>query len=96
VAFLKNVNFSGYKFASNPCISTRECPKILKICQITKIDMGFQKKNILSRSEKVDFVESYDFLRQCLLKVGNRYFSQKRSFLSLNVFSLTIETLLVK
>jgi len=29
--------------------------------------MGFQKKNIASRSEKVDFFESYRFLRQCLL-----------------------------
>ena len=29
--------------------------------------MGFQNKNISSRSEKVDFVESYGFLRQCHL-----------------------------
>jgi len=26
--------------------------------------MGFQEKDILSRSEKVDFVEYYQFLRQ--------------------------------
>jgi hypothetical protein len=31
--------------------------------------MGFQKKNISSRSEKVDFFESCGFLRQCLLKI---------------------------
>ncbi len=46
----------------------RECPKILKICQITKLDMGFQKKNISSRSENIDFFESCGFLGQCLLK----------------------------
>ena len=33
--------------------------------------MGFQKKNISSRSEKVDFFESCGFLRQCLLKRNN-------------------------
>ncbi len=53
----------------NALISTRECPKILKICQITNFDMGFQKKNISSRSEKVDFFESCGFLRQCLLRL---------------------------
>ena len=68
MTFSKNVNFSGHKLPSNPSISTRECPKILKICQITKLDMGFQKKNISSRSEDIDFFESCDFLRQCLLK----------------------------
>ena len=36
-------------------MSTRECPKILINCQITKRDMGFQKKHISTRSEKVDF-----------------------------------------
>ena len=48
-----------------------ECPKILKICQITKPYMGFQKKNMTGRSEKVDFFESCGFLRQCLLKAEN-------------------------
>jgi hypothetical protein len=42
-------------FFSNPCQSVRECPKILKICQITDFDMGFQKINMISRLEKVDF-----------------------------------------
>ena len=41
-----------YKYLSQ---SVRECPKILKICQITKFDMGFQKNNILGRYKKVDF-----------------------------------------
>jgi hypothetical protein len=30
--------------------------KILKICQITKLDMGFQKINMRSRFEKIDFL----------------------------------------
>ena len=42
------------------------------ICQTTNFYMGFQKKNISSRSEKVDFFESYRFLRQCHLKTFNR------------------------
>jgi hypothetical protein len=29
--------------------------KILKICHITKFDMGFQKNNMRSRFEKIDF-----------------------------------------
>jgi hypothetical protein len=29
-----------------------ECPKILKIRQITKFDMGFQKNNIIGRYKK--------------------------------------------
>ena len=29
--FSRNVHLRGYKLPSNPCISTRECPKILKI-----------------------------------------------------------------
>jgi hypothetical protein len=45
-----------YTLFSNPCQSVRECPKILKICQITQFDMGFQKINMISRYEKVDFL----------------------------------------
>ena len=33
--------------------------------------MGFQKNDMRSRSEKVDFFESCGFLRQCLLNVKN-------------------------
>jgi len=31
------------KKISELLFSTRECPKILKICQVTNFDMGFQK-----------------------------------------------------
>jgi hypothetical protein len=37
------------------CQSARECPNFLKKWESTNFDMGFQKKNISSRSEKVDF-----------------------------------------
>jgi hypothetical protein len=58
-----------YKLPSNSCLSTRECPKILKISQVTKFDMGFHKNNMISRFEKIDFAESCGFLRQCHLKI---------------------------
>jgi hypothetical protein len=51
-----NIGKSAYSLFSNPYLSTRECPKILKISQITNFDMGFQKINIRSRLEKVDFL----------------------------------------
>ena len=54
-----------YTLSSNPCQSVRSCPKILKICQITKFDMGFQKINMRSRSEKVDFFDLEVFSRTC-------------------------------
>jgi hypothetical protein len=38
--------------------------------------MGSQKKNILSRSENIDFFESYRFHRQCLLKKDLNYFHE--------------------
>jgi hypothetical protein len=44
LTFSKKVHLRVYKLPYNPCLSTRECPKILKICQDTKFDMGFQKK----------------------------------------------------
>jgi hypothetical protein len=69
--YLKKCPYEFHTLPSNPCQSVRECPKILKICQITKLDMGFQKKNISSRSENIDFFESYRFLRQCLLRSFN-------------------------
>jgi hypothetical protein len=52
-----------YTLFSNPCQSVRERPKILKICQITKLDMGFQKINMRSRLEKVDFLPQAKFRR---------------------------------
>ena len=51
-----NIGKRAYSLSSNPCQSLRERPKILKICQITKFDMGFQKIDIRSRLEKVDFL----------------------------------------
>ena len=45
-----------YTLFSNPCLSTRECPEILKIYQIPKFDMGFQKINMRIRLKNVDFL----------------------------------------
>jgi hypothetical protein len=45
------------------CQSVRNCPKFLKICQLTNFDMGFQKKNVLGRSEDLDFFSSAIFTR---------------------------------
>ena len=53
--YLKKCLNKPHSLSSNPWLSVRECPKILKICQITKFDMGFQKINTRSRYEKVDF-----------------------------------------
>jgi hypothetical protein len=52
-------------FLSNHWLSKRTCPKILKICQITKFDMSFQKINIRTRSEKVDFFYWVIFSDSC-------------------------------
>jgi hypothetical protein len=56
-----------YVLYSNRCQSKRTCPKILKICELSKFDMDFQKTNMRVRSEKVDFCLR-DFLRQSHLK----------------------------
>ncbi len=49
------------KMSLTLCQSVKKCHKIMKICQITNIDMGFQKKDISSRSEQVDFFEQVAF-----------------------------------
>jgi hypothetical protein len=46
LTFSKKVHLRVYNLPSNPCISTMECPKFLKICQITNFDIGFQKKKL--------------------------------------------------
>ncbi len=51
----KSANKKPFTLSSNPWFSVSECPKILNICQITKFDMGFQKINMSSRFEKLDF-----------------------------------------
>jgi hypothetical protein len=50
-----------YKLPSSP-VYQQGSTKNSENCQITNFDMVFQKKNISSLSEKVDFVESYRFL----------------------------------
>ena len=45
------------------CQSVSECPKILKIYQVTNIDMGFQKKHVSGGSEDLDFFLSASFSR---------------------------------
>jgi len=51
----KNLNFKKVKKKGSHTVfdpqSVRECPKILKICQITNLDMGFLKIDIRSRSD---------------------------------------------
>ena len=44
--FLKKCKNDDHTLSLNLCQSVRECPKILKICQITNFDMGFQKKHV--------------------------------------------------
>ena len=45
------------------CQSVRKCPNFLKFWLITNFDMGFQKNDIRSQSEKVDFFERSVFSR---------------------------------
>ena len=45
------------------CQSVRKCPNFLKLWLITNFDMGFQKNDIRSQSEKVDFFERSVFSR---------------------------------
>ena len=45
------------------CQSVRKCPDFLKLWLITNFDMGFQKNDIRSQSEKVDFFERSVFRR---------------------------------
>ena len=45
------------------CQSVRKCPNFLKLWLITNFDMGFQKNDIRSQSEKVDFFERSVFRR---------------------------------
>jgi hypothetical protein len=45
---VKNFDLNEFHtLSTNPWFSVRECPKILKICQITNFDMSFQKKNVM-------------------------------------------------
>ena len=50
------------------CQSVRKCPNFLKLWLITNFDMGFQKNDIRSRSEKFDFSNGR-FLAEPPLKV---------------------------
>ena len=60
--FLK-MAFLGVAYFKPMPISARECPNFLKNWESTNFDMGFQKKNISSRSEKVDFLKNDVFSR---------------------------------
>ena len=62
--YLKKCLYDDHTLSLSLCQSVRECPKFLKICQITNFDMGFQKKNVLGgRSEDLDFFSSAIFTR---------------------------------
>jgi hypothetical protein len=64
---LKKCIYVDHRLSLALCQSGRECPKILKIWQTTNFDMGFQKKDIRSRSEKVD-ISNRRFSRDSPLK----------------------------
>ena len=51
----KKKSILGPFSVSNPFQSVSECPKFLKIRQITNFDMGFQKINMRSRFFLGDF-----------------------------------------
>ena len=53
--YLKKCLYEPHTLSLTLCQSVRECPKILKNCQITKMDMGFQKKYVSGWSEDLDF-----------------------------------------
>jgi hypothetical protein len=53
--YLKKCLYEPHTLHSNPWLSVRECPNFLKICKVIDNDMGFQKKNVLDRSEKSRF-----------------------------------------
>jgi hypothetical protein len=60
---VKKVDIEPYILYSKPGQSKRTCPKILKICRITKFDMGFSKSTL----REVDLKRRFflrDFLRQ--------------------------------
>ena len=42
--FLKKCKNDDHTLSLTLCQSVRECPKILKICQLTNFDMDLQKK----------------------------------------------------
>jgi hypothetical protein len=44
--YLKKRLYEFHTLSLSLCQSVRECPNFLKICQITKLDMCFQKKNV--------------------------------------------------
>ena len=59
----KKVKNEDHKLSLTLCQSGSDCPKSLKMCLITKFDMGFQKNNIRSRSEKVDYFKNNFFVQ---------------------------------
>jgi hypothetical protein len=63
--YLKKYLYDPHSISSNPWLSKRLCPKVLKICQITKFDMGFQKT-----TREVDWRKSIFNLRRKLGEVS--------------------------
>ena len=60
--YWKKCQYELHTLSFNPWFSVTECPKILKIHQITNFDMGFQKKHVSGRSEDLDFFFIGEFL----------------------------------
>ena len=52
--YLKKCFYEPHSLSSHPWLSNllSTSPKIMELCQITKLDMGFQKNNILGRFKK--------------------------------------------
>jgi hypothetical protein len=94
------ISTSSSNFESNfNTQSVRDCLKILKIWQTTNFDMGFQKNDMRSRSEKVDCLEHDVFRRTCtyklILSITQKFFSENRHTLTvcLQVNALLLQIL---
>ena len=61
--YMKKCPYDDHTLSLSLCQSVKECPKFLKICQITNFDMGFQKKQVSGGSEDLDFFSSAIFSR---------------------------------
>jgi hypothetical protein len=75
---MKKVPIYGpHSLPSKPWLLVRQCPKILKIWQITNFDMGFQKKKMFQADLKTSIFFHRRFSREPLLKLKELIFDQK-------------------
>jgi hypothetical protein len=69
--FFKKCQSKSVLALFQPLYINKGVPKILKICQEAKFDIGFQKNNMRSRFGKIDFVESDRFSQTVPLKMSH-------------------------